>query len=226
MDEVLRIMVQGSCIATCAGKKRKRELTVVGDSVGFSCMLGTHHDDRLHTNSVVATADCVFATLSREDFKHVNNEIGESAVAILEKTFFQRSDKDINQVLKLFDHLSFVERLRGKLLQQHCCRFMSVQRLEPKQVLYKQGDVGDKMYIVLNGTLKVEKWRGSSNQRQSSNARGELAQCRIGMSFGENSLTATYHRVWAASRDHCQRKRVDHRCCAFERELLADHADV
>ena len=189
-DDVLRIMVKGSCDATVAGKTRKRALAV-GDSIGFSCVLGMSDVDRLQANTVVATADCVFATLARDEFIHVNVEIGESAVAILEKTFFQRSDEDINQVLTLFDHLPFIERLRSKLLQQHCCRFMSVQRLQPKQVLYKQGDMGDRMYIVLNGSLKVEKWRGSSNQRQTAGSRGELAACRIGMSFGENSLTAT-----------------------------------
>jgi len=124
-------------------------------------MLGLTPDEQCHTSTVVSTTDCVFATLLRDEFTRVNTEIGEEAVTSLEKSFFQRTDKDISKVLLLFSHLQFVESLRSRLLKQHCCRFLKVKRLEPGQVLFKQGDVGDEMYIILNGSLKVNKWRGS-----------------------------------------------------------------
>lgn len=188
-DNVLRIVLRGNCTSSTPGKKQCRELGG-GDSVGFSCVLGLKPEDQLHASTVTATTDCVFATLTRDDFTRVNTEIGEQAVAILDKSFFERSDADISSLLLLFNHLPFISKLRSRLLQQHCCRFLRVKRVQPKQVLYKQGEVGDEMCIILTGSLKVEKWRGSSSRRAASGGRGEVARCRVGTAFGESVITA------------------------------------
>jgi hypothetical protein len=116
--------------------------------------------------------------------------LGEHVVGILEKTFYARTQADIEHVLDMFNDLEFILRLRSRLLQQHCCRFFRVMRMTAGEPLYKQGDVGNTMYIVINGSMTVEKWRGSENKRQASKSRGEESRCRIGQSFGENCLTA------------------------------------
>ena len=103
------------------GKSAERKLGT-GDSVGFSCVLGVTEEDQKHASTVVATEASNLATLSRADFVHVNHELGEAAVEILEKTFLERTEEDIEQALGLFAHLPFLVRLRSKLLQQHCCR--------------------------------------------------------------------------------------------------------
>ena len=188
-DDILGIFVHGGAVATVEDKSTERKLGT-GDSVGFSCVLGVTEEDQKHASTVVATEASNLATLSRANFVHVNHELGEAAVEILEKTFMERTEEDIEQALGLFAHLPFLVRLRSKLLQQHCCRFLNVVRIKQGARLFKQGDVGDHMYIVLNGSMKVEKWRGNSNARASSKSRGEISRCSTGMSFGENCLTA------------------------------------
>jgi hypothetical protein len=74
-DCVLRIMLKGAAEAKSEEKPEPRALQV-GDSVGFSCVLGASAEERLQPVTVVTTAACEFATLKRADFVHVNSEIG------------------------------------------------------------------------------------------------------------------------------------------------------
>ena len=46
------------------------------------------------------------------------------------------------------------------------------------------------MYIVITGSMSVEKWRGSDNKRSAAARRGEIERCQIGTTFGESCLVA------------------------------------
>ena len=125
-----------------------------------------------------------FATLTRPDIMNMM-ELGERTVNVLQKAGHQRTKADIESVMSMFGQLPFLTRLRSRLLRRNCCQYMQVLRLEEKELLYKQGDVGDAMYIVVSGAMTVAKWRGSMNNRAPAARRGEFDHCGVGTTFGE-----------------------------------------
>ena len=40
----------------------------------------------------------------------------------------------------MFAQTAFMQRLRSRLLQQHCCRYLRIMRVEEGDLLYKQGE--------------------------------------------------------------------------------------
>ncbi len=46
--------------------------------------------------------------------------------------------------------------------------------LEPGEVLFREGDSGDNLYVIASGRLRVEKARGEINQKISSLGPGEF----------------------------------------------------
>jgi hypothetical protein len=120
----------------------------------------------------------------------VSYEIGESVVGILQQPSGQRSKAQIDLIQSLFESLPFMQTFRSKLLQQHCCRYLRAVRLLPGQLLYSQGEVGEEMFIVVSGSMTVQKWRGNDNKRPAAKRRGENSRCSIGTAFGEQCLTS------------------------------------
>lgn len=85
---------------------------------------------------------------------------------------------------KLFTHLWGADKHLASLDEQdlgHLSRFMQYVRLQPNQEVIKQDEQGDYMFIVLEGTLAVDRlqpWGG----------RARLAEARAGDMLGEMSL--------------------------------------
>ena len=133
--------------------KGKSKTLKGGDSIGFEIIFGRTNDEQLHGATTTATEDCTLATLSRKDFIHVSEEIGEKTVQVLEKKPTLRTQKELTAVNEMFSQTAFMQHLRSRLLQRHCCRYFRVIRVEEGDLLYKQGEEGDAMYIVISGSM-------------------------------------------------------------------------
>jgi hypothetical protein len=136
------IMMLGRAQPAKAEGEPLRKPLVPGDSLGFDCVLGLTAEEQHIKTTVTAIEDCTFATLTRSDFVHISEEIGETTVTTLEKAPNMRSAADIEEVHALFSQLPFMKNLRSRLLQRYCCRYLRVIRANPGQVIYKQGEVG------------------------------------------------------------------------------------
>eukprot|EP01048_Picozoa_sp_COSAG05_P003026 COSAG05_NODE_134_length_17060_cov_9.767761_8_plen_1177_part_00 len=178
---------------TMEGRTQDKDNTTAlaaGDSIGLDCVLGSTLEEQCHSTTVTVMSDSSFGTLTRDNFLHVSDEIGEAAVKILETASNKRSESQIDNVYSLLRQLPFLVRLRSRLLQRHCCRYMRAARLEKGQLLFQQGEIGDSMFVVISGSMSIEKWRNKNNKRRTAKRRGEVERCRIGMTFGEECLTA------------------------------------
>ena len=109
------------------------------------------------------------------------------------KTGQQRS---YDELLMLKSHLSgteFVKNIVGNVLlpkqMDELCRSLVLESFDKGQVVMRQGDTGDRMYIVLSGCCEVrlkqtvELAHGLSEVREKA-----LYECTKNMHFGEKAL--------------------------------------
>ena len=159
-----------------------------GSSVGLSCLLSASPEEQCHTTTVSSITGSTWATLHRSDFESVC-EVGEKVMNILEKPSAMRKKREVDATYALLRNTDIIKKFPSRLIQLHCCRFLVAVHIGANEYLYKQGDVGTDLFIVLTGLLSVEKWRGGKNKRGAAARRGESAR-PAGTTFGEASLTA------------------------------------
>ena len=159
-----------------------------GSSVGLSCLLSASPEEQCHTATVSSITGSTWATLHRSDFESVC-EVGEKVMNILEKPSAMRKKREVDATYAMLRNTDIIKKFPSRLIQLHCCRFLVAVHIGANEYLYKQGDVGTDLFIVLTGLLSVEKWRGGKNKRGAAARRGESAR-PAGTTFGEASLTA------------------------------------
>mmetsp|Transcript_28060 Transcript_28060/g.63231 ORF Transcript_28060/g.63231 Transcript_28060/m.63231 type:complete len:739 (+) Transcript_28060:103-2319(+) len=67
----------------------------------------------------------------------------------------ERNDDNINDVLEFVRDVKFFAKLTN-LQQKTLCRTMSIESFDPRQNIFEVGDVGDKYYIILTGSVSVQ----------------------------------------------------------------------
>ncbi|CAJ1368211.1 unnamed protein product [Effrenium voratum] len=66
-----------------------------------------------------------------------------------------RSEENVNDILEFVRDVKFFEALTS-LQQRTLCKMMSLETFEPRVNIFEVGDVGDKYYIILSGSVSVQ----------------------------------------------------------------------
>eukprot|EP00930_Biecheleria_cincta_P046426 TRINITY_DN3200_c0_g2_i2.p1 TRINITY_DN3200_c0_g2~~TRINITY_DN3200_c0_g2_i2.p1 ORF type:complete len:1950 (-),score=398.97 TRINITY_DN3200_c0_g2_i2:154-6003(-) len=66
----------------------------------------------------------------------------------------RRTEKDLNAMLASFSQVTFIQDLAPNE-RTEACRYMQVDYASKDQVVFRQGDVGDKFYLILFGSVGV-----------------------------------------------------------------------
>ncbi|CAE7200958.1 Rapgef4 [Symbiodinium natans] len=67
----------------------------------------------------------------------------------------ERSEDNINDVLEFVRDVKFFAKLTN-LQQKSLCKTMTIESFDPRQNIFEVGDVGDKYYIILTGSVSVQ----------------------------------------------------------------------
>lgn len=124
-------------------------------------------------------------------------------LAQLQTRPFDRTPSDIADIVSYFtQHLAYFDGLPARAVA-HIAKWLGVQKLDPGQYVFKEGDVADKLYIVLEGschTLRTE----STEQRSHYGETGSrtIATCTALPcdAFGEMGLFVAHKRRSAGLR--------------------------
>ena len=139
------------------------------DSIGEATQ-----DGPPHANSVVATTTVELVTVQDHDralFHAAERELvlapGLSRL-LLSTPNHTRDAYTISHIARLLRGVEFCRQLPDRVLQG-LCQVATLQRCSPGQVVFRQGDVGDKFYIILTGSVHVV-IGGSNPQPPNSDA--------------------------------------------------------
>eukprot|EP01043_Picozoa_sp_COSAG02_P042615 COSAG02_NODE_3635_length_6446_cov_1.452025_4_plen_1209_part_00 len=92
------IVLRGSVEVRVEGEEGRSEHLGVGGSFGKLSLLGQTEEDRRLRSTITAGAQCVCATLRRDEFLRVHMEVQQQLIAILAKPFLGRTRADTRLV--------------------------------------------------------------------------------------------------------------------------------
>jgi CRP-like cAMP-binding protein len=99
----------------------------------------------------------------------------------------ERTPAILNALVALTKDIEFFQTLaRENSLQAHlaCCSYMQVEVFKPGQAIFSVGDVGDKFYVILQGSVSVKVPTNKSLPLELQ----EVNTLGVGQSFGELAL--------------------------------------
>jgi CRP-like cAMP-binding protein len=116
-----------------------------------------------------------------------------SIETVLNTASHKRSVEDIKMLVKFTADIDFFKKLREENTSEahvKCCRYMNYERFGADERVIDYGEVGDKFYIILQGSVRV--FIPSSTQEGNFEETGVLCK---GKSFGELALTKDMPRA-------------------------------
>lgn len=114
-----------------------------------------------------------FVVRARMDFWH-----SDVITELLRKPPRERTKEDLDVLHSSFVNIAFVHNMESKLVQLQCCRYLRSRTIQCGATVFQQGDVGDLLYIVLDGCVEYEIDNGKA-----------VLHSGIGDYFGEQSLS-------------------------------------
>eukprot|EP01043_Picozoa_sp_COSAG02_P032359 COSAG02_NODE_2158_length_9635_cov_32.352139_5_plen_461_part_00 len=193
------IVLAGACRME-ADSGRAELLLGVGDSFGHTELLDGDRAHRRKT-TVTASSGLILATLTRTDYLRLTGNLEKEVVKILGQPVEQRSDTEIVLVRALFKDTPFFSALHYKMLQDVCCRNMTVMTATEGEHLFHAGDDGSEYFVIVEGTVRVvlqgedERGKAAGYNRDKSND----ILLKAGSSFGEIAITSTDPKDWKRS---------------------------
>lgn len=177
----------------------------VGDSFGHTELLGGGGEHRRKT-TVTASSGTLLATLARADYLRLTGKLENEVIKILGVPAEQRSDTEVVLVRELFKDTPFFRSLHYKMLQDVCCRNMTVRTAKGGEDLFHAGDNGSEYFITIEGTVRVvlqgEDERGKAAGYVHDTSKDSLLTA--GSSFGEIAITSSSPKDWTRSAGiHC-----------------------
>jgi CRP-like cAMP-binding protein len=140
-SSLVRKIIPGSCFGEEALQEEtepSRKYTATADATG---VIGNR---------------CLCASLSLTDFHTACQTVGIAAMQVLRRPPRLRKDADMNMLLHIFQGCQFFQDLSLPAIRLNVCRFLGVMKLEQNEVLYEQGQKGDKFYAIMMGQMTVE----------------------------------------------------------------------
>jgi CRP-like cAMP-binding protein len=142
------------------------------------------------TSSVQSEMNCVLLELDDFEFQHLLDNF-----PVLGDTFTKIARKNITEDLSHFD-VALLQSLNKQQLNE-LANLSTMIQIPPGEVIYEEGDVGDRFYIIVSG--KVGLFYNKSSQK-----RLELSRIGRGTYFGEASLIRDeLRRETARAISHC-----------------------
>ena len=136
----------------------KKQTLGAGDSFGDRALL---QKNTLRTASVIAAEKTEIMVLSQADFKKLfakdSNEVEgfERVAELLQIDSGARSKDQLDELAQLLTKTSSFFQTLEPELHYDICQAASYKRLQPNEVVFVQGEVGDAFYVVLRGTLSL-----------------------------------------------------------------------
>lgn len=191
MGDKVYVLLAGSCevrvkykLDLGQGQSEMREKVIVTyDKSGQFFGERALQFDEPRSAAVICISASHMITINKENYLQVLNEtrnelpLGlkmeqfgtkEGVVKILSKVREKRSNQELDAVAAyLYRRVPFFQ----KFTMQHVvelCRVAETVTIWGRSVLFKQGQIGQAFYVILNGTVEV--WVGDANQATTGNA--------------------------------------------------------
>lgn len=110
----------------------------------------------------------------------------EKIKEILKKDQDSRNSDDIKLLSSIISSIKFFESLKNyKLVLRECCMYLVYELVPKKSFVFKQGEYGDKFYILIKGEVSVQ----VTVKEDTKTVTKEVLTYKDGASFGELALT-------------------------------------
>ena len=138
------IVLAGGCEMGASGRghdkgqaslREQLQLTI-GDSFGHHELVG---DDHKRKTTVTALSGTFLATLKRPDYLRITGALGDEVVTILSKPSSERTVTELVHARSLFLETPFFLALHYKMLQDVCCKNMTIRTAKADEVLFNAG---------------------------------------------------------------------------------------
>jgi CRP-like cAMP-binding protein len=110
----------------------------------------------------------------------------ERIKAFMSKIPEMRTTKECRVIASMLHHIKFLEQYKNSDELVDMTRYLRVETYKPKSVVFRQGDLGDKFYIILDGSVTIYIDRPSEISQFTQMK--EVAQLEAGDAFGELAL--------------------------------------
>lgn len=126
--------------------------------------------------------------LQRAVRETVKETARSALLRILQTPPAERTDEQLGKLLRTVSQFNFFATLDGDVTRE-VCRFLTVMEAQHEQVLCRQGEVGDCMYFIMEGTVNVMV-RNSKDDSNNDIGR-KVDMMREGSAFGQLALFST-----------------------------------
>lgn len=198
------IVLAGGCRMEADNGRATLELSV-GDSFGHVELMASNRDHTRKT-TVTALSGTYLATIERQDYLRLTGELENEVIKILQAPVKERSETELAIVRALFKNTPFFSNLHYEMLQDVCCRNMSIRTANANTHLFHAGEDGAEFFVTIAGTVRVilhgEDERGKNAGYVRDKSKDILLNA--GSSFGEIAITSSKPEDWKRSAGiHC-----------------------
>ncbi|CAK94996.1 unnamed protein product (macronuclear) [Paramecium tetraurelia] len=116
-----------------------------------------------------------------------NKDLIDVIVYVLQKPCEMRTSTDVFMLRSATRSIEFFNNLESDLLHEQCCKSLQYKYLQAGHFIFKEGDIGDKFYIIISGRVQVLK-DFNPNDLQASIYDHEIKQLSNGDTFGERGM--------------------------------------
>ena len=123
---------------------------------------------------------------NQEDIRHIN--MRKLSTLCVDPDF--RAEEDILRLVEMTTSLCQFFRTMPFQMRMELCRVIMPESYAKGDVVFNQGDIGDKFYVILQGKAEVRVWKGTGAPNRAPGGPGWVcvATLQRGDSFGEFAL--------------------------------------
>ena len=201
--DVFYIVLQGGVTIEADGGRAALGLGI-GDSFGHTELLGGEGCDGTRKATATASSKTFLATLERKHYLKITGVLEEEVIQILGRPSQGRTDEDIAIVQSLFSETPFFRALHYRMLQNVCCKHMTLRSVPEGEMLFSAGDEGHEYFVTVRGQVEVlvqgedERGKAAGYQREERKKKQRII-LKAGSSFGEIAITSTDPKDWTRS---------------------------
>lgn len=194
------IVLAGGCEMQADGGRAKLQLGV-GDSFGHTELVGGDSADHQRKTTVTALSGTILATLKRTDYLRITGNLEKEVIEILGKPSSHRSETELVLARALFKETPFFRALHYKMLQDVCCKNMTIKTEKAGVPLFNAGDDGFEYFVTIKGKVRVV-LQGQDERGKAAGYKRDPKKdiiLKAGSSFGEIAITSTHPKDWKRS---------------------------
>ncbi|CAD8113940.1 unnamed protein product [Paramecium primaurelia] len=142
------------------------------------------------------------ASVSKEQIKIQEDEATNVQLFILQTEklkkllYIQKDQRDENilsEIASIAKQIGFLSKYKDRPYFTALCKHLYMQTFQPNSCIFKQGDEGDKFYVILNGSVRV--LIDQATTLKDVMIKKEVAQLKKGEFFGEMALQFNLKRT-------------------------------